>query len=159
MSIAKKLKDYLEENHVSYTHSSHRLAYTAREVAAAQHISGWELAKTVVLKADDHFVMIVLPAVTKIDWKELYDQLPFRQLELATEKELASLFPDSELGAMAPFGTLYNLPVYVDIGLAVKNEIVFNAGSHVETIRMNYKDFERLVQPKLIHAAPVTAQA
>jgi Ala-tRNA(Pro) deacylase len=72
---------------------------------------------------------------------------------LATEKEFAALFPDSELGAMPPFGNLYNLPVYVDTSLTEDEEIVFNAGTHVDTIRIKYKDFVKLVQPKVIEAA------
>lgn len=153
MSITKRLKDYLEENGVAYTHCTHRPAYTAQEVAAAQHVPGREMAKTIVLKADNQFVLVVLPAVMKIDLKALGSELPFKHIEMANEKEFASLFPDSEVGAMSPFGNLYGLPVYVDKTLSADEEIVFNAGTHVETIRMKYKDFERLVQPKIIDAA------
>lgn len=152
MSIAKRVKDCLEENRVPYTHCTHRLAYTAQEVAAAQHVPGREMAKTLVLKTDSQFAMVVLPAVMKLNMKTLRDELPFGHVELATEAEFASLFPDSELGAMAPFGNLYNMPVYVDKSLAEDQEIVFNAGTHVDTIRMKYADLERLVQPKTINA-------
>jgi Ala-tRNA(Pro) deacylase len=153
MSIAKRVKECLEQNHVPYTHCTHRLAYTAQEVAAAQHVPGREMAKTIVLKTDSQFAMVVLPAVMKINMKTLRDELPFSHLELATEKEFASLFPDSELGAMPPFGNLYNLPVYVDKSLSEDEEIVFNAGTHVDTIRIKYKDFVQVVQPKIVDAA------
>jgi Ala-tRNA(Pro) deacylase len=153
MSIARRVREYLEENRVPYTHCTHRLAYTAQEVAAAQHVPGREMAKTIVVKADDQFLLVVLPAVMKIDMKALRDELPFRHVELASEKEFASLFPDSEVGAMVPFGNLYNLAVYVDRSLAADQEMVFNAGTHVDSIRMKYKDFERLVQPKTISTA------
>jgi Ala-tRNA(Pro) deacylase len=111
------------------------------------------MAKTIVLTADGQFVLVVLPAIMKIDMKALRDELPFKHVELASEKEFASLFADSEIGAMVPFGNLYNLPVYVDKTLSADEEIVFNAGTHVDTIRMKYKDFERLVQPGIIDAA------
>ncbi|MEW5978950.1 MAG: YbaK/EbsC family protein [Acidobacteriota bacterium] len=153
MSIAKKVKDYLEQNHVPYTHCRHRPAYTAQELAEAQHISGWNVAKTVVFQADDQFVMVVLPAAFRVDLEELRQELPFDTLKLASEKDLAWLFMDSELGAMPPFGNLYKLPVYVDQSLAAREEIVFNAGTHMDTIRMRYADFEKLVHPQLIHAA------
>jgi Ala-tRNA(Pro) deacylase len=153
MSIAKRVKQYLEESKTPYTHCTHRLAYTAQEVAAAQHVPGREMAKTIVLRADGQFLLVALPAIMKIDMKALRDELPFKHVELATEKEFASLFPDSEIGAMVPFGNLYNLPVYVDKTLSADEEIVFNAGTHVDTIRMKYKDFERLVQPRIIDAA------
>jgi Ala-tRNA(Pro) deacylase len=81
------------------------LAYTAQEVAQTQHVPGREMAKTIILKTDLQFAIVVLPAVMKINMKTLRDELPFAHVELATEKELAELFPDSELGAMAPFGT------------------------------------------------------
>lgn len=153
MSIAKRLKEYLEESRVPYTHCTHRLAYTAQEVAAAQHVPGREMAKTIVLQADSQFIMVILPAVMKINLKALRDELPFKHLQLATEREFAQLFPDAEIGAMVPFGNLYNLPVYVDKSLARDEEIVFNAGTHVDTIRIKYRDFERLVHPALIDAA------
>jgi Ala-tRNA(Pro) deacylase len=152
MSIARRLKEYLEENRVPYTHCTHRLAYTAQEVAAAQHVPGREMAKTIVVKADDRFVLVILPAVLKIDMKALREELPFKHVDLASEKEFAALFPDSEIGAMVPFGNLYQLSVYVDPSLSADEEIVFNAGTHVDTIKMKYRDFERLVQPKKINA-------
>lgn len=153
MSIATRVKDYLEQNKVPYSHCTHRLAYTAQEVAAAQHVPGREMAKTIILKTDSQFVMVVLPAVMKIDMKTLRDELPFAYVELATEKEFAQLFPDSELGAMAPFGNLYGLPVYVDKSLVEDAEVVFNAGTHVDTIRIKYADFARLVRPVIVDAA------
>jgi len=153
MSTARRVKEYLEEKRIPYTHCTHRLAYTAQEVAAAQHVPGREMAKTIVVKADDQFVLVILPAVLKIDMKALRDELPFKRLELASEKEFSVLFPDCEVGAMVPFGNLYNLSVYVDQSLSADEEIVFNAGTHVDTIKMKYRDFERLVQPKGINAA------
>jgi Ala-tRNA(Pro) deacylase len=89
----------------------------------------------------------------KIDMKALRNELPFKHVELASEKEFASLFPDSEIGAMVPFGNLYSLRVYVDKSLSMDEDIVFNAGTHVDTVKMKYKDFERLVQPQMINAA------
>jgi Ala-tRNA(Pro) deacylase len=153
MSIAKRLKMYLEEVGVPYTHGTHRLAYTAQETAAAQHVAGRHVAKTVVLRADGRFIMVVLPAVMRLDLKALLAELPFRKIEMAGEDEFASLFPDSEVGAMPPFGNLYGLPVYVDLSLSADEEIVFNAGNHVETVRMKYSDFVELVRPKTIAAA------
>jgi Ala-tRNA(Pro) deacylase len=153
MSVAKRVREYLEENQVPYIHCTHRLAYTAQEVAAAQHIPGREMAKTIVVKAEGRFVLVILPAVLKLEMKALREELPFRHVELASEKEFAGLFPDCEVGAMVPFGNLYNLPVYVDRSLSADEEIVFNAGTHIDTIKMKYKDFERLVHPEKISAA------
>ncbi len=153
MSIAKRIKEYLEANEIPYIHCTHRLAYTAQEVAAAQHVPGREMAKTLVLKADNQYLMVVLPAVMKLDMKAVREELPFKHVDLASEKEFTTLFPDSETGAMAPFGQLYNLAVYADRSLTTNDEIVFNAGTHIDTIRIKYKAFERMVQPKIINAA------
>ena len=153
MSVAKRVREYLETNQVPYTHCTHRLAYTAQEVAAAQHVPGREMAKTIVVAAEGRYVLIVLPAVMKLDMKALREELPFKHIQLATEKEFSTLFPDSEIGAMVPFGNLYDLAVYADKSLTSNEEIVFNAGTHIDTIRMKYRDFERLVKPNVISAA------
>ena len=153
MSIAKRVREYLETNQVPYTHCTHRLAYTAQEVAAAQHVPGREMAKTIVVAAEGRYVLIVLPAVMKLDMKALREELPFKHIQLATEKEFSTLFPDSEIGAMVPFGNLYDLAVYADKSLTSNEEIVFNAGTHIDTIRMKYRDFERLVKPNVVSAA------
>jgi Ala-tRNA(Pro) deacylase len=158
MNIPSRLEKYLAEKHVPYTRGTHRLAYSAQGVAAAQHVGGWSVAKTVILKSEEQFLMVVLPAPMKVDLHLLREQLPFKDLELADEWEFGRLFPDCQLGAMAPFGNLYGLPVYVEESLARQDEIVFNAGTHVDTIRMKYKDFEQLVCPTVIHAAAMSAR-
>ncbi len=148
-----EIKKYLDLKKVPYSHHSHRLAYTAREVAAAEHVSGMMVAKTVVLKTGGDYAMAVVPASTKVDLKTLKWELGVKELRLATEREFQGLFPDSEVGAMPPFGNLYGLPVYVDESLTRDREIVFNAGTHQDTIEMKYEDFSRLVDPKVFSFA------
>lgn len=148
MSINARLKQYLDQNQIKYQVFSHSAAYTAQEIAAAAHIRGRELAKTVIVKRDKEFLMIVLSASSNVDFKALAEELGAKDVKLAYEKEFETLFPDCELGAMPPFGNLYGIPVYVDDTLERDEEIAFNAGSHREIIRMRYQDFDRLVQPK-----------
>jgi Ala-tRNA(Pro) deacylase len=147
MSVAAKLKECLDGNAVKYDVLTHAQVYTAQDVAAATHVPGRELAKSVVVKADDRFVLAVLPAPRKIDIDKLQQVVRAKEIRMAHEAEFASLFPGCELGAMPPFGNLYGVDVYVDDSLTRDEEIVFNAGTHVEAIRMKYKDFERLVKP------------
>jgi Ala-tRNA(Pro) deacylase len=156
MSIPKRIESYLAEKHVPYSHGTHRLAYSSQEVAAAQHVPGRTLAKSVILRADEQFIMVVLPATRRVDLELLRGQLPFEKVELADEWEFARMFPDCEVGAMAPLGNLYGIPTYVDETLAKQDEIVFNAGTHVDTIRMRFEDFNSLVKPTVIHAATQT---
>lgn len=147
MSIARRVKTFLDENDVTYEHNQHEPVYTAQEVAAAEHVPGKEMAKTVILTDGDAFVMAVLPAIRKVDLERARQIVGNSNLRLAEESEFADLFPGCELGAMAPFGNLYDIPVIVDQALREDERITFEAGTHVDTIRMAYTDFERLAEP------------
>lgn len=149
MSVAAKLKECLDSNKVDYHVLTHPQVYTAQDVAAAAHVPGKELAKSVVVKVDDRFVLAVLPAPRQVDTGRLQRELRAKEVRMAHEVEFSALFPGCELGAMPPFGNLYGVKVYVDRSLTRDEEIVFNAGSHVEAIRMKFKDFERLVAPTI----------
>ena len=144
----KTLKDFLDKNGVKYVSVTHSPAFTAQEIAAAAHIPGKELAKTVMVKLDGKMAMAILPASFRVDFGLLKKAASAKKAELATEEEFKDSFPECELGAMPPFGNLYGMPVYVSEALAEDEEIAFNAGSHIELLRLSYRDFERLVQPK-----------
>jgi Ala-tRNA(Pro) deacylase len=146
----KKLKDYLDKNNVEYITIRHSLAFNAQQIAATTHIPGKELAKTVMVKIDGKMAMAVLPASYLVNLKLLKELTGAKTLELANEMEFKHLFPDCEIGAMPPFGNLYDMEVFVAQSLAEDQEIAFNSGTHVELIRMSYADFERLVQPVVL---------
>lgn len=143
----QKLKDFLDENSVRYVSIKHSPAYTSQEIAESAHIRGKEMAKTVMVKTKAGMAMVVLPASERVRLELLAQSLGTDSVELAAEGEFDELFPDCELGAMPPFGNLYNMEVFVSPHLAEDAEIAFNAGSHTELIRMSYADFERLVSP------------
>jgi Ala-tRNA(Pro) deacylase len=145
--------EFLDEKQVPYTLSIHEQAYRASEVAAAEHVRAAELAKTIVFCGDDCFAMAVLPADRKIGLAELASSLGLKEVRLATEPELANLFPEAEVGAMPPLGNLFNLPVYVDQRLAKEKYIVFNAGTHRNAIHMKFTDFRRLTHPLMTEFA------
>jgi Ala-tRNA(Pro) deacylase len=153
----QRLKEFLDNNEIRYVLISHSRAYTAAAIGAITHIPGREIAKTVMVKLDGKLAMVVVPGSRHIDLHALKNELGVSSALLVTEPEFADAFPDCEVGAMPPFGTLYNLPVYVDAVLTHDDEIAFNAGSHRELVRMSYKDFERLVQPKVLHIVKKTA--
>ena len=153
MAIIGRLKSYLDENGVDYHVLYHKRVYTAQEVAAAQHVSGKELAKVVMVKVNDELAMMVLPATSMVDMDKLKTVFRGKKVNLAREEEFQGVFPDCETGAMPPFGNLYELEVYVDTALAERPHIVFQAGSHVETMRIAYRDFANLVQPKVVDFA------
>jgi Ala-tRNA(Pro) deacylase len=116
-------------------------------VAALAHVPGKELAKTVMVKVDGRMSMAVLPASHNVDVYLLKELSGAEEVHLASEEQFKDLFPDCEVGAMPPFGNLYEMPVYVSNSLAEDADIAFNAGSHRELIRLHYADFERLVKP------------
>jgi Ala-tRNA(Pro) deacylase len=152
--IVKKLKDFLDTHGVKYVVISHSRAYTAQEIAASAHVPGRELAKSVMVKVDGKLSMVVMPASHSIDFDVLKKQTGAKNVHLATEEEFVQKFPDCEVGAMPPFGNLYEIDVYVSEKLADDEEIAFNAGSHTELIRLPYADFATLAQPKVLKLLP-----
>jgi Ala-tRNA(Pro) deacylase len=148
MAISSTLKGFLDGAKVRYTVAKHPVAYTAQEIAAAQHVPGRQLAKCVLVLTDRGPALAVLSAVFLIDLKKLRAALGAKKLSIGRESDIKRHFPDVEVGAMSPFGNLYGVPVIADRGLQAAQEIVFNAGSHTETIKMRYADFAALVKPK-----------
>ena len=149
MPVAK-LKEFLDDNGVPFTSIVHSKAYTAQGIAHSAHIPGKEVAKTVMVKLDGRLAMAVLPAPLTVHVDKLRRASGAVSGELAREVDFRRDFPGCELGAMPPFGNLFQMEVFVDPRLSEDEEIAFNAGSHSELIRMSYKDFERLVQPRLV---------
>jgi Ala-tRNA(Pro) deacylase len=146
-----RLHEYLDEHHIRYVSMKHSPAFTAQELAAATHIPGQEVAKTVVVKLDDRLALVVLPAPEMVRMKHLKAETGADRVELATEAEFKDRFPDCEVGAMPPFGNLYDLDTFVGEGLTRDREIAFNAGTHTDLIRMAYSDFQDLVNPRILH--------
>ncbi|MDP1836390.1 MAG: YbaK/EbsC family protein [Chlamydiales bacterium] len=150
MSISNKLRDLLTKHKITFEAMQHPVAYTIQEVAGAQHVSGDEAIKSVIVKVDGKCIMCVLSAVSKVDLEKLKRAVKGKSVQLAGEDDLAKLFPDYELGAEPPFGNLYGLDVYVDRTLENHDTVVFNAGTHTDTVRMRYSDFAQLAKPRLV---------
>jgi Ala-tRNA(Pro) deacylase len=123
-------------------------------VAALEHVPGQQFAKVVMLIADGRPIMTVVPATRAVRFDRVAEVLSAHEVRLACESEFAPLFPDCEVGAMPPFGNLYCVPVYVDEVLARNQDIVIQAGTHRDSIRLRYFDFARLAQPVV---APLSA--
>jgi Ala-tRNA(Pro) deacylase len=144
------LRAFLDEQKVKYVVITHSPAYTAQEVAAAAHVPGREMAKAVMVKIDGEMAMVVLPASMKVDFGRLLEATGAQEVELAHEREFKDLFPDCALGTMPPFGNLYGLPTFVAEELAEDEEIAFNAGSTTEVIRLAYRDYARVLRPRVL---------
>jgi len=140
------VEEFLKENGVECEVIPHEQAYTAQEVAAAEHVSGHNFAKTVIVKAGDEVVMLVLPASRHVDFKKVAAVLGAKA-EMLGEGEMKKIFPDCEIGAESPFGSQYGLKTFVDESLREADDIVFRAGTHDRTIKMSYADYEKLEKP------------
>ncbi|MBZ5682762.1 MAG: YbaK/EbsC family protein [Acidobacteriia bacterium] len=149
----KKLREFLDDQGIKYVTISHPVAYTAQEIASVTHISRKEMAKTVIVKIDNALAMAVLPASYEVDLSLLRAAAGARTISLAKEAEFKDRFPECDIGAMPPFGNLYEMAVYVDESLAKDKDIAFNAGSHNELLQVSYADFERLVKPTVLKFA------
>jgi Ala-tRNA(Pro) deacylase len=152
MDCKDRLEAYLREKQVPFEVRHHPRAITAQEVAASEHVPGKMLAKTVMVLAEGKMVMLALPASYQVDVDKAGKVLGV-EVRLAHEEEFENTFPDCEVGAMPPFGNLYEVPVYVEAALAEDETIVFRAGTHTDTMSVSYADFERLVEPTIAEFA------
>ncbi len=148
---ARKLKEFLDSKNIKYVSIQHSPAYTTQEVAASVHVSGRDMAKTVIVRIEGTLAMVVLPANRKVVLSDLREMLGAERVKIAGEEEFKDQFPDCEIGAMPPFGNLYGMEVYVAPSLTQETAIAFNAGTHTEVIKLAYQDFARLVNPKVIN--------
>ena len=157
MSILPRLGKFLDENKIPYIHHIHPTVYTARDVASVENVPAHRVAKTVVYCSGEGYGMAVLPGDYVVDMQELRAALGLNRARLATERELSELFPDCELGAMPPFGALYDLPTFLESGLADEDRIAFNAGTHRDVIYLQMRDFRRGAKPAVVHFSRLVA--
>ena len=153
MRCQEQLEQYLHEHQIPYQIQHHPVAFTAQRIAQGEHISGKQVAKSVVVFADTTMVLLVLPAAFRVDLQKVQECLGAKQVRLAHEDEFQTAFPGCEVGAMPPFGNLYSLPVHVEQSLTTQQTIVFPIGTHTETMSLTYADFERLLHPSILEFA------
>ena len=146
-SALKRIKALLDQEKIPYRLVPHPEAYSALRLAESIHVPGREVAKVVIVRAKEEYGMAVLPAHRDLDLARLANVIGAKSVSLVEERDLEKIFPDCEVGAMPPFGNLYELPVYVDQSLAEEPVIFFPAGSHHEVIEMRYEDFDRIAHP------------
>lgn len=153
MNTLRRCLDMLERYRIPYLHTKHANAYRAREVAAAEHLPPYMLAKSVLVRGPRSYALAVVPANCRVDLEQLATKLNIDPLRLATEEEVRQVFPESELGAMPPFGRFAGIRVYMDARLAEEPYILFNAGTHRDAIHMSVADYIRLADPTITQFA------
>lgn len=147
---ARKLHDFLDQAAVAYEVTTHNEAFAGHEVAQAEHVTGWDVAKAIMLKVSDEFAMIVVPAPVEVDLDKARAALGGSDVRLATEEEFGEAFPDCELGAHPPFGNLYDIPVFLDETMRSRERLICRDGSHTETVTISTSDYLRLVDPEIV---------
>jgi len=147
----EKIRDFLDRNNVNYEAFSHPITYSAQMTAHKAHIHGKDFAKPIIVKIMGKMMMIVVTANQKINLRLLKNLYNTEEVELAKESEFINIFPDCEPGAMPPFGPLYGMEEIISSELSKDKEIVFNAGTHSDLIRMKFNDFQKIVNPKIIN--------
>ena len=155
-AAARPIEMLLRDSHISYELHHHPPAFSAQRLAACEHVPGQMVAKVVIAFADERMLMLVLPATAQVNLMKLAEAVETEQVRVARENEFAAVFTDCEVGAMPPFGNVYGLPVLVDRCLAEDEQILFQAGTHTDTIKMRYADFADLVHPRVADLASRT---
>ncbi len=145
MSIPSSITEFLHG--MPYSVVTHRTAFTAQEEAAAAHVRGREWAKTVVCFADETPILAVLPAHYQVDLERLRKLAGAATIRVAMERELSTMYPACETGAVPPLGPLFGQRVFVDTVIADDAEVVFHAGTHVDAVKMRYADLAAVSQP------------
>ena len=147
MALLACLAEVLKRERVPYLTLRHPPAFTAPELSAVAHIPGRQSAKVVICIADGKPLQAVVPAHYSVDLDALKQIVSAVSLRLAREDEIAGLYPEFEVGAMPPFGMMYGHPVFVERCFVGEPEMVFNAGTHTDSLCMHYGDFAEIVRP------------
>lgn len=142
-----KFEKFLEQSGVQFEKHQHPKAYTAQNLAHEEHVSGYMVAKPVIVKGDGGFAMCVLPAPKHLDLERAAKVLHEPQVRLATETEMAQMFPDCELGAEPPVGALFGIKTIMDAQLEEDEYLVMQAGTHTDAIRIRRDDWQHLCKP------------
>jgi Ala-tRNA(Pro) deacylase len=153
MTLSRKLIEHLNREGIQYDILPHTVTYTAQETAASIHTAGREVAKALILTDGTRYAMAVLEAPQHLDFDRFARVSGMKQPRLATEAEIRNLFPDCEVGAMPPFGSLYGIPTWVDSNLDQDEHLSFDGGSHYEVMRISYGDFKTLAKPRVASIA------
>lgn len=150
------LRSYLDGAQIGYMVRNHVPAFSSPRVAQAAHVPGRELAKVVIVWIDDRLVMTVLPSTEHVDLAHLRELTGAKSARLAREEDFVARFPDCEIGAMPPFGNLFDMEVLVAESLTRDELISFNACTHTDVMTMSYADFARLARPTVLPFAELT---
>lgn len=142
-SMQKKVFAHLDKNKVRYTHVPHKTVYTAYDLANTLKKKLNEIAKTLVVKVDKKYILVVLPANVRVDLEKVKKVLKAESAHLVPEKIMEKIFK-IKAGTMTPFGSLHGAEVLLDKALLKTQEVIVNAGTFTDAVRMKAKDLHKL---------------
>jgi len=143
----------LSDQRVPFVRLVHGEVYTSQELAEREHVPGMKVAKPVLVRADDEYILCVLPASARVDLDRIARLSGHRNAALASEAEMLEIFDDCELGAEPPFGEPYGVPTWMDASLKADDYVVFQSGRHSEAVKIARTDYERLARPRVMEFA------
>ncbi len=150
-----QIEEFLKKNGVRYERHTHPVAYTSQQLADAEHVSGYMVAKPVIVKGASEFAMCVIAAPAHLDLRRAAEALDEKEVRLATEPEMAELFAGCELGAEPPIGAMFGMKTVADEALKEDEFLVMQAGTHTESVKVPFEDWERVCGPIVATIAAV----
>ncbi len=149
MATPSWVRKMLQRRGIPFTEVHHDEVFTAQEVAQREHISGHRVAKVVVVMADGQPVELILPASRRVDLERLGLVLGTPHVRLASEEEMERCYTDCAVGAIPALRHWKGVSVLMDRALNVEGEILFQAGTHEDAVRLNFADWYDLVKPQV----------
>ena len=149
MAIAITLREYLQNQGISYDVIDHRRTDSTLNTAEAAHIPGDRMAKSILLGDDESYMLAVIPATHRLEMGQLI-QLTGRKLSLISEQELQQAFADCETGAVPPTGPPYGIETLVDASLLKQPELYFESGDHGKLIHISREKFKELESDAIV---------
>ncbi len=143
------IRTMLQHRGIPFVELHHPEGYTAQEVAQREHFSGHHVAKVVVAMIDGRPVELILPASRRVNLDKVRAVLKAREARLATEAEMAKCFSDCEVGAIPALRHWQDVPVVMDRSLNAEGDILFQAGTHTDAVRLNFRDWYEMVRPQV----------
>ncbi|MBI5621521.1 YbaK/EbsC family protein [Candidatus Falkowbacteria bacterium] len=146
--ISKKILNYLDQHKIKYDVLDHRTIYTAYDLANTLKADLRKIAKTLLVEADKNFYLVVLPANYRLDLKKLKTALQVKKVSIPDEKKMVKVLK-VKVGGITPFGAMHRLQTVVDKSLLKTQDVIMNAGSFTQSLRLRAKDFLKLEEVKL----------
>jgi Ala-tRNA(Pro) deacylase len=147
MAISKKLLGHLDKNKIKYEILKHKTVFTAYDLAQTMKEKIQGIAKTLLVKADKKYYLVVIPAHYKLDFGKVKKLLKVKKVDIAKEKEMQTKY-NVKPGAMTAFGTIHKAEMLVDKSLLKAKQMIFSAGSFTESLRLKVKDYIKAENPQ-----------